>query len=53
MCHCLGAAIKRHVDFSRNTYWFLDELNEAKENEKAFGLDKNEVEDLEMSGFSY
>ena len=30
MCQYLGIAIKRHIDFSRNTYWFLDELNEVK-----------------------
>jgi hypothetical protein len=53
MCHCLGHAIKRHLDFSRNTFWFLDELNEAKENEKAFGLDEKDVEDLAMFDFSY
>jgi len=53
MCHCLGVAIKRHIDFSRGTYSFLDELNEAKENEKAFGLGKEDIEDLEQSGFSY
>ena len=53
MCHCLGIAIKRHIDFSRNTYSFLDDLNEAKQNEKAFGLTPEEVEDLEQSHFSY
>jgi len=53
MCHCLGLAVKRHLDFSRNTFSFLDELNEVKENERAFGLDKNDIEDLEQSGFSY
>ena len=53
MCHCLGSAIKRHIEFSRNTFWFLDELNEAKDNERAFGLDAEDVADLEMSGFSY
>ena len=53
MCQYLGIAIKRHIDFSRNTFWFLDELNEVKANEKAFGLDKTDVDDLEMSRFSY
>ena len=27
MCDCLGMAIKRHIDFSQNKYWFLDELH--------------------------
>ena len=35
MCHCLGAAVKRHIDFSRGTFQFLDDLNDAKANEKA------------------
>ena len=34
MCHCLGKAMKRHIDFSKGSglmehnkiYWFLDEL---------------------------
>lgn len=53
MCQCLGSAIKKHIDFSRNDFWFLDDLNNAKENEKAFGFDKTEVEDIDQSGFSY
>jgi hypothetical protein len=53
MCHCLGRAVKRHVDFSRSSYWFLDDLNDAKANEKAFGFKKEEVPDLEDSTFSY
>ena len=53
MCHCLGMAVKRHLDFSRNSFWFLDELNDQKANEKAFGLDASDVQDLEMSTFSY
>lgn len=53
MCSCLGTAVKRHVDFARGTHWFLDELTEEKENEKAFGLNKEDVDDLEQSGFSY
>lgn len=30
MCHCLGKAMKRHIDFSNGEHWFLDELHEAK-----------------------
>lgn len=30
MCHCLGKAMKRHIDFSLGVHWFLDELQEAK-----------------------
>jgi hypothetical protein len=39
MCHCLGRALRRHCDFSRDVYNFLDELKEG--------------EDLEESHFSY
>ena len=39
MCQCLGRALRRHCEFSKDTYWFLDELKENDE--------------LEESGFSY
>ena len=35
ICECLGKAIKRHIIFSQNKYWFLDELNKAKKERKA------------------
>ena len=38
---------------SKVHFQFLDELNEVKANEKAFGLDKNDVDDLDMTSFSY
>jgi hypothetical protein len=28
MCHCLGRAMRRHCDFSKDTNWFLDEIKE-------------------------
>ena len=31
MCHCLGKALKRHIEFSMGEFWFLDELNSYKE----------------------
>ena len=56
MCHCLGKALKRHIEFSGGTFWLLDELEEAK----AKGLggddkDQGETEraDLDQLDFSY
>jgi hypothetical protein len=54
MCNCLGKAIRRHIDFSKSIYWFLDELNEVKKEKRAL---KNELmkmkgEKIEESGNS-
>ena len=35
MCLCLGRALRRHCDFSKDTYYFLDDLQEL-ENEANF-----------------
>ena len=38
LCHCLARAIKRHVEFSQGTHWFLQDLQKEEE-----------VDDLEFS----
>ena len=38
LCHCLARAIKRHIDFSQGTHWFLQDLQKEEE-----------VDDLEFS----
>jgi hypothetical protein len=35
ICDCLGKALRRHIDFSQNEFWFLDELHKAKKERKA------------------
>jgi hypothetical protein len=39
MCQALGRALRRHCDFSKDTFNFLDEMKEG--------------DDLEQSNFSY
>jgi len=31
MCHCLAKAIKRHLEFSQGTHWFLQDLQMSKD----------------------
>lgn len=55
VCRCLGKAIKKHLDFSRDIYFFLDDLQRAIEDEdmefsyqfkKELKLSKAEIEEL-------
>ena len=54
MCSCLGKAIRRHIDFSKNDNWFLDELTEMKarladaNRKEKEGSGSDEQEDDEM-----
>ena len=41
MCHCLGKAIKCHTEFSRQTHWFLDDLNDEKAKDHFINQDLN------------
>lgn len=56
MCHCLGKALRRHIEFSGSDCWLLDELEEAKA--KGLGGDGKDQGDTEPTSpdqldFSY
>ena len=45
MCHCLGIAMRRHLDFSRG-FWFLDDL--TKETEEPANFSYKFKKDLKL-----